>query len=251
MNPKRQALPVPNFERGHVYIFFSTQLLPDWQAQSFPFVSPNHMVSIWSAMGFNTDCREEPAKWNRGWEARLKIFSSANIVKESLATVPKGAEQTILTDHRHRLRILCHFQNRLTIAAMLSFVRDNFESKWLELSVSYREKHLLEGMVRTCTMMQGMEDYRMHCEEISLPYLEKDGGRGYLRLLKHFMVKDPTSVSTVPIYLPSPQWDRFMLGREESTLSERELAFKAYYDGVRNTFICEYSYQSTKLASRP
>ncbi|KIM82390.1 hypothetical protein PILCRDRAFT_820225 [Piloderma croceum F 1598] len=197
------------------------------------------MVSLWSAMGFTTDSREDPAKWNRRWEARLKKNSSVNMMEKSLAMFPKGAEQGILTDHRHRLRLLCNFQNHLTIAAMQSFVRDNFESKWLESSVSYREKHLLEGMIRTCTMMQGMEDYRAHCEEISLLYLEKDGGRGYLRLLKHFMVKDPTSVSTVPIYLPSPQWDRFVMGREDSTLSEQELAFKAYYDGVRNTFICD------------
>ena len=34
------------------------------------------------------------------------------------------------------------------------------------------EKHLLEGIVRTCTMMVGMEDYRLYCEEISLPFLE-------------------------------------------------------------------------------
>jgi hypothetical protein len=113
--------------------------------------------------------------------------------------------------------------------------------------VSYRKKHLLEGVVRTCTMMHGMEDYRMHCNEVSLPFLEKDGGRGYLRLLKHFMVKDPTSVSKVPIYLPSPQWDQFAMGKEENSLSEKELAFKAYYDGVRNTFICEYLYQSIQL----
>ena len=152
-----------------------------------------------------------------------------------LAMFPEGAEQEMLTDHRHRLRILCNFQNRLTIAMAQSFVRDNFQSKWLAASLSHREKHLLEGMVRTCTMVQGMEDYRIYCEEISLPYLEKDGGRGYLRMLTHFMVKDPTSVSTVPIYLPSPQWDRFVMGREESTLSETELALKAYYDGVRNT----------------
>jgi hypothetical protein len=199
------------------------------------------MESLWSAVGFSADCREEPAKWNREWEAKLKILSSGNMMKESLAMIPKGAEQAILTDHRHRLRLLCKFQSHLTIAAVQAFVRDNFQSKWLQSSVSYREKHLLEGMVRTCTMMRGMEDYRMHCEEISLQYLEKDGGRGYLRLLKHFIVKDPTSVSTVPIYLPSPQWDRFVMGRDESTLSEKELAFKAYYDGVRNTFICEYN----------
>jgi len=126
------------------------------------------MESLWSAVGFSA---EEPAKWSRGWEARLKIFSSVNMMKKSLAMIPKGSEQAILTDHRHRLRLLCKFQSHLTIAAVQAFVRDNFQSKWLQSSVSYREKHLLEGMVRTCTMMRVMEDYptkpnisRVNCE---------------------------------------------------------------------------------------
>jgi len=161
-----------------------------------------------------------------------------------------GGEET-LTNHRNRLRALYDIQNRLTLAAALSFERDNYESKWLQSSASYREKHLLEGMVRTCTMMYGMEDHRIYCNEITLPSLEKDGGRGYLRLLKHFMVKDLTSVSKAPIYLSSSQWDRFVMGKEEYALSEKELTFKAYYDGVRNTFICKYQYQSTQFALRP
>jgi hypothetical protein len=196
------------------------------------------MQSLWSAAGF-ADCRKEPSKWNDQWEQRLKILASVNLVQRSLPMISASTEE-ILTGHRNRLRALCDIQNRLTIAAALSFGRDNHESKWLKSSASYRKKHLLEGMVRTCTMMHGMEDYRMYCNEITLPFLEEDGGRGYLKLLKHFMVKDLTSASKSPIFLSSPQWDRFVMGKEECALSEKELVFKTYYDDVRNTFICEH-----------
>lgn len=202
------------------------------------------MQSLWPAIEF-ADCRKEPAKWNQQWEERLRIVTSTNLMQVSLPMLPESIEEEIFTNHRNRLRNLCSFQNELTVTAAMSFGRDNFESEWLKSSTSLREKHLLEGMVRTCTMMLGMENHRMLCDEISLPFLEKDGGHGYLRLLKHFMVKDPCYVSKVPIYLSGPQWVRFMMGREDSALSEKELAFKTYYDDARNTFICEQPYQST------
>jgi len=210
----------------------------------------SYMQSLLSATTVFADCRKEPAKWNDQWEQRLKTFGSVNLMRVVFLFLPESTEQ-ILTDHRYRLRLLCELQTRLTATTALFFGREYFESKWLKSSGSYREKHLLEGMVRTCTMMYGMEDHRMHCHEITLPFLEKDGGRGYLRLLKHFMVKDLTSVSKAPIYLPSLEWDRFAMGREECDLSEKELAFKAYHEGIRNTFICEHQYQSIQFTSRP
>lgn len=202
------------------------------------------MPSIWSAIGF-ADCRKEPDKWNQQWEDHLTIFGSVSLIQG----LSESMEEEALTDHRHRLRALCKFQNELTVMAAQCFGQYDFGSNWLKLSVSDREKHLLEGMVRTCTMMRGMEDYRMYCPEVSLPYLEKNGGRGYLRLLKYFMVKDPTLVATMPIYLPSAQWDRYVMGKQESALSGKELVFKAYYDGVRNTFICKQQYQSILTTS--
>src|ERR1700691_5941320 len=114
------------------------------------------MPSIWSAIGF-ADCRKEPAKWNRQWEDHLTIFGSVSLMQGLSESMEEGA----LTGHRHRLRALCEFQNKLTVVAAQSFGQYDFESNWLKSSVSDREKHILEGMVRTCTMMHGMEDYRM------------------------------------------------------------------------------------------
>jgi len=83
-----------------------------------------------------------------------------------------------------------------------------------------------------------MEGHRIFCNEITLPFLEKVEGRGYLRLLKHFMVEDPTSLSKAPIYISNPRWDQLLPNNSGNKPSEKELVSKAYYDGIRNTFIC-------------
>lgn len=153
--------------------------------------------------------------------------------------MPDGMEEEILTNHRSRLRELSIFQNTLTVLAMESFTRNNFELEWLKLSAFDRQKHLLEGMVRTCTMMPVMENHRIFCDEITLPFLERGEGRGYLGLLKHFMVKDSASVSKVPIYISSPRWDWMVKFTNGNDVSEKELAMRAYSEGVRNSFICK------------
>jgi hypothetical protein len=188
----------------------------------------------WSKLWGFADCRKEPAKWNQQWEHQLKQIASVNILQKS--TLSDDTED-ILTHHRTRLRELCIFQNNLTVLAA-DFAQDNFESKWVKSSTAHREKHLLEGIVRTSTELLGMEGYRIFCDEITLPFLEKDEGRGYLRLLKHFMVEDPTSLSKAPIYISNPRWDQLLPNNGGNKPSEKELALKAYYDGIRNTFIC-------------
>jgi hypothetical protein len=111
------------------------------------------------------------------------------------------------------------FQKNLTLVAARSFAADNFESKWINSDASDGEKHLLEGMVRTCDTMPGMEDHCFNCDEITLPYLQNDRGRGYLNLLKHYMLEDLSSPSE-PIFLPNPRWDS-MMGKNKKNLSDR------------------------------
>lgn len=147
-----------------------------------------------------------------------------------------GSEDEILTNHRSRLRHLCMIQQRLTKVAATSFALDDFESKWLKASPAYRQTHILEGMVRTCTMTAGMEDSRLTCEEITLLRLQKDGGRGFLALLKEFMLDDPTSLPTTPILLPNRQWDWMGVNKPSPVI-------RAYMDGNRNLFICEFRCQ--------
>ena len=195
------------------------------------------MEFISQELGF-ADCRKDPAKWNEQWEDYLKVLAPVNIMKKSFMMLPEDVEEEILSNHRGRVRDLCEFQKRLTVVAAESLTRDHFESKWLKSSASQREKHILEGMVRTCTAASGMEDHRMICDEVTLPYLQKDGGRGFLGLLKCFMIEDPTVGHEDPIYISNPRWDA-MVGKKRKDLSERELIMQAYGDGIRNTFLCE------------
>jgi hypothetical protein len=90
------------------------------------------------------------------------------------------------------------FQRRTTSEAEQFFATDDFESEWIQSGAAYREKHLLEGMVRTCDM--GLEDDRMESDEVTLPYLQKANGRGFLTLLKHFMLDDASFIPSEPIF---------------------------------------------------
>jgi hypothetical protein len=121
---------------------------------------------------------------------------------------------------------------------LLFFALRDFESKWLESNESVRQKHLLEGFVRTCTMTSGMENSRLYCEEMTLSNLQRGNGRAFLDLLKFFMIGDTSSVPTTAILLPNPRLDQ-EIGKRRKDWSEQDKIYHAYYDGIRNVFICE------------
>jgi hypothetical protein len=124
----------------------------------------------------------------------------------------------------------------MTSEAEQFFATDAFKSEWIQSGAAYREKHLLEGMVRTCDM--GMEDDRIESDEVTLPYLQKANDRGFLTLLKHFILDDASPIPSEPIFIPSPRWD-CMMGKNPKNLSNVEKAWQAYTEGIRNEFTCK------------
>jgi hypothetical protein len=180
----------------------------------------------------------KPVEWNEMWERMIKKNRSFDVLQQYTS---KGVDakdmEGLLLNSSIRRRDLCATQHKLTIRAERAFTND-FESKWLRLSKRTRQKHLLEGMVRTCENgAPMMEDDRAFCDEVTLPYLQKAGGQGFLTLLRHFMLKDASSVSSTPIFLPNPLWDH-MIGRNRKNLPDEHKAVQAYCDTGRNEFIC-------------
>lgn len=203
------------------------------------------MDTFWAREFKLADCHKEPLKWNTQCESLSKDFASVDLLehltamKLTSATGSSGSEdEEMLSTHRNIIQDLCLQQRELTMTAARFFAMDDFEAKWLRSSASTREKHLLEGIVRTCTMAPGMEDTRLYCYEITLSLLQKAGGRGYLNLLKKFLIADTTLTPTTPILITNPQWDQ-MIGKNKSNLSESNKIMQAYMEGTRNIFICK------------
>jgi hypothetical protein len=61
-------------------------------------------------------------------------------------------------------------------------------------------------MIRVCGMVLDIEEYRLHSPEVTLPHLQKNGGAGFLRLLKVYLIPDISRVPDKPVFLPYPAW---------------------------------------------
>lgn len=182
------------------------------------------------------DYRKDRVAWNKEWERRIKSAQWIDVTRQTWKVMDTELEQQ-LCDHRLRIRHLCHFQRGLAIEAVECFVRYDFEKKWLGSDAAFRQRHILEGIVRVCKRQFGMEEMRLICDEITLPYLQKDGGKGYLNLLRHFMAEDTTTEASTPIYIANARWDRVAgKGRNQTT---KEQTWQAIFEAMRTDFICE------------
>jgi len=64
-------------------------------------------------------------------------------------------------------------------------------------------------MIRVCESMLDIEEYRLHAPEVTLSHLQKNGGAGFLRLVKAYFIPDTTRIPDKPISLPYPAWDKY------------------------------------------
>ena len=162
---------------------------------------PNHLtIQQYPSGAKNLD--KEPAKWNNNGNCRSKCLDQQI-----------SSSYWALWTQTTQLRKRCC---RTIEAAFVISVLFKLDSRrcalicsrqfWIEMDASDREKHLLKCMVRTCNTLSRME---VNCEEITLPYLQKDRDRGYLNLLKHYMLEDPSSSELS--FLSNPRWDFMMV----------------------------------------
>jgi hypothetical protein len=182
--------------------------------------------------------KKDTVGWNEAWQHQIQRFTTfvyAVDAAQLLQTYP--FEDGDLAIHRSGIRNLCSAQRNLTVLAYQRFTVDDLEGKWSSLDTSGRQLHLLQGMIRACRRPIE-EDERLHCDEVTLPYLQKGNGRGFLDLLRSVMIDDTTSIPTEPKFLPNARFDR-MIRPGLNAESEGEVFFRADKTLHRNQFICE------------
>ncbi|KAJ7731203.1 hypothetical protein B0H16DRAFT_1773024 [Mycena metata] len=181
-----------------------------------------------------TPFREDRVKWNQDWEEdiawslRTPGERPIDLIRDiclHLATEESEAEmQHMLAWHRELYGRLCQALPSLAHAAAVAFATNDFPKKWLGVQASVRQEHILEALGRSC----GEEDYgdffRWLCDELTLPFLQKGGGQGFLDLLKHFTLDDYSLIPKEPIYLESSHWYPADPAAEPKTAAAYELA---------------------------
>ncbi|KIM83919.1 hypothetical protein PILCRDRAFT_87864 [Piloderma croceum F 1598] len=187
-----------------------------------------------------TPYADDRVKWNADWERILETnttnpLDAARAVVRVITADDEDEFQSELEDHRQIFRSLCVRQNVLTQCATECFAEKDFEEKWLHAEDTVRQDHILEGLGRAY-----FGNNRIFCEELTLANLQRDGGRGFLRLIDHFMIEDVNSYPSQPIYLPSSRWSLSPEPDSVLTIAEEEYAI-GFYNVSRNTLLCEFS----------
>jgi hypothetical protein len=123
------------------------------------------------------DMEKDVVGWNNAWEQQISRFSTFVYAVDAASILhlyPSGDQAIGI--HRSTIRILCELQRNLSVLVYQRFTIDNLEEEWLKLDTSARQTHLLQGMVRACRRMADQDDERLHCDDITLPYLQKGNG---------------------------------------------------------------------------
>jgi hypothetical protein len=175
-------------------------------------------------------------EWNHAWdnsiEAEIPDYLSVH------ATL-REANEKHLYEYSLVLRTVRDEQRRLSYASASSFLLDKIEERWMAADSSSREQHLIKGIVWTCRMSPEFEECRAFCDEVSLPALQKKGGRGFLDLLKTFVLSHRDAGFDTIITFPSVRFDKMIRSGEQGLSKDQEL-FQALAKANRNIFICMF-----------
>jgi len=120
--------------------------------------------------------------------------------------------------------------------------RPAFTAAWLEAGCTHREEMILEGLVRTCDSLVGLESKRANCPESSLDYLQRANGQGFLDLLE--AMRDPGST---PRLVPNQAFDAMIGVGNQAKRTTVEKLYGHHTAVIRNFFLASMV-RSTILA---
>lgn len=111
-------------------------------------------------------------------------------------------------------RFACSTHLQLSKNATELITQHDFEEKWRALGEKGREKYLLTafkeqqtGVAKTFSM-NGPE--KLNCPELSWDALAKDGGNGFLDLLKDFMLNNNDETPAQPFVMEQPRYNEII-----------------------------------------
>ncbi|KAG8910838.1 hypothetical protein FRC00_007453, partial [Tulasnella sp. 408] len=191
------------------------------------------------AIGIYRDKDKDPAKWNEQWEKWLsKEFAPRDTYRAP------GFDATAITTQSTLSKIQDHRSHLIHMQAILARLIEEFpiNETWLSLPPTIRQDHLLKAIVAVCTG-PGAELNRTFCPELTISFLERDGGKGFLQLL--LTSCPPSGVNVVePILVGHPVFDAIYNASDghvcpRRTMEEWRIAVAmAKYE--RNMFLCTF-----------
>jgi hypothetical protein len=123
-----------------------------------------------------------------------------------------STNQNVLQEIVGARRLACTAHLQLSRTVTILFTEGDFENKWLALGKEQQERHLLnafkihESNPGESAFMYGLPE-KLNCPELCRDFLLKDGGRGFLDLLKVFLLDNNDEPPTQPFIAPNARFD--------------------------------------------
>ncbi|RDB15890.1 hypothetical protein Hypma_003618 [Hypsizygus marmoreus] len=172
-----------------------------------------------NAIAWNSACEREAV-----WDSALVIGPRADLRRLGEVT------EFILSAYQMNYAYLCNLQYDLTRQFTYNMAA-GFEGQWLAATASVRRDHALEGHIRAA--IAGLDCFRGFCGDLTLASLEKNGGKGFLNLLRIYLHDDLSSVPKIPISLPYN-------GTSGIPTPSNTDGWRAYFALSRDLYICSF-----------
>ncbi|KAG8929349.1 hypothetical protein FRC01_004466 [Tulasnella sp. 417] len=190
-------------------------------------------------MGIYRDKDKDPVKWNEQWEAWLRKEYGPRTTSR-----PRGFDSTAITTQSTLSKLQDDRTQLIHVPKVLARLIEEFpiNETWLSLPAERRQDHLLKAIIANCNG-PGAELNRTLCPELSISFLERDEGKGFLQLL---LTSCPPSGAQLvePILVGHTAFDAIYndsnghVSQRRTVEEWRILVTMAKYE--RNMFLCTF-----------
>ncbi|RDB15627.1 hypothetical protein Hypma_004013 [Hypsizygus marmoreus] len=124
-------------------------------------------------------------------------------------------------------RVACLRQHSLSRLAVDLFTDRDFEAKWVALGKAGREKHIFAAYRALeanggPVIMESFYPGKVNCPELIYENLTKNEGRGYIDLLKLYLLDDINVAPTQPFIPPNEMFDKLIGWKEDDKCKNRK-----------------------------
>lgn len=185
-------------------------------------------VDWWKVMDRHTKARYDP-------KAPLP---SHHFRSQSASIFEETTNEDVVLEFIHFRRFTSSNQLRRSCRIVDDITEEDFEKKWLALSAEEREKHFLAGLraaeknTTYVTFIRSKAD----CPELNRDEVTRDGGQGFLDLMRQLVLPDNANVPTQPHVMVNSRFDK-MIGFKEDDPHKARLAQLSMARMIRSEYI--------------
>ncbi|KAK0245288.1 hypothetical protein EDD85DRAFT_943692 [Armillaria nabsnona] len=185
----------------------------------------------WTVMDRHTKARYDP-------KAPLP---SHHFRSQSASVFEETTNEDVVLEFIHFRRFTSSNQLRRSCRIVDDITEEDFEKKWLALSAEEREKHFLAGLraaeknTTYVTFIRSKAD----CPELNRDEVTRDGGQGFLDLMRQLVLPDNTNVPTQPHVMVNSRFDK-MIGFKEDDPHKARLAQLSMARMIRSEYIASF-----------